>query len=242
MARGTSPRQASRSGPTCSRATHSRRSPPSTTSSTSCSSTPRRTTTSSCSSSRVPRSSRAPCSSPTTSLSHEELKPYSAARQADPTLESVTVPLDRGLEAERRPALTARCSTPTSGPATLRATAERRWSGSEFRLKYGQWRYQRVEVRSPGPTGNRLASVGDDATRAARHSRSRTRLCRIQPGIRREGRASGPLFLLFLPVARPLADGDRNGLGRERLEDEPEPLEELGVEQPALVVELLVHP
>ena len=31
-------------------------------------------------------------------LSHEELRPYSAARQADPTLESVTVPLDRGLE------------------------------------------------------------------------------------------------------------------------------------------------
>jgi predicted O-methyltransferase YrrM len=31
-------------------------------------------------------------------LSHEELKPYSVARQADPTLESVTVPLDRGLE------------------------------------------------------------------------------------------------------------------------------------------------
>ena len=31
-------------------------------------------------------------------LSHEELQPYSAARQADPTLESVTVPLDRGLE------------------------------------------------------------------------------------------------------------------------------------------------
>ena len=30
--------------------------------------------------------------------SHEELRPYSAARQADPTLESVTVPLDRGLE------------------------------------------------------------------------------------------------------------------------------------------------
>jgi predicted O-methyltransferase YrrM len=30
--------------------------------------------------------------------SHEELKPYSAARQSDPTLESVTVPLDRGLE------------------------------------------------------------------------------------------------------------------------------------------------
>ena len=32
-------------------------------------------------------------------LSHEEtLGPYSCARQADPTLESVTVPLDRGLE------------------------------------------------------------------------------------------------------------------------------------------------
>jgi predicted O-methyltransferase YrrM len=30
--------------------------------------------------------------------SHEELKAYSAARQADPTLESVTLPLDRGLE------------------------------------------------------------------------------------------------------------------------------------------------
>ncbi len=32
-------------------------------------------------------------------LSHvEHLGAYSAARQADPTLESVTVPLDRGLE------------------------------------------------------------------------------------------------------------------------------------------------
>ncbi len=31
-------------------------------------------------------------------LSHEELRAYSVARQADPTLESVTVPLDRGLE------------------------------------------------------------------------------------------------------------------------------------------------
>jgi predicted O-methyltransferase YrrM len=31
-------------------------------------------------------------------LSHRELASYSAARQADPTLESVTVPLDRGLE------------------------------------------------------------------------------------------------------------------------------------------------
>jgi predicted O-methyltransferase YrrM len=31
-------------------------------------------------------------------LSHEELHAYSAARQADPKLVSVTVPLDRGLE------------------------------------------------------------------------------------------------------------------------------------------------
>jgi caffeoyl-CoA O-methyltransferase len=32
-------------------------------------------------------------------LSHEEtLGPYTRARQSDPTLESVTVPLDRGLE------------------------------------------------------------------------------------------------------------------------------------------------
>jgi predicted O-methyltransferase YrrM len=31
-------------------------------------------------------------------VSHEELHPYSAARQADPSLVSVTVPLDRGLE------------------------------------------------------------------------------------------------------------------------------------------------
>ena len=31
-------------------------------------------------------------------LSHEELRAYSKARQADPTLSSVTVPLDRGLE------------------------------------------------------------------------------------------------------------------------------------------------
>jgi predicted O-methyltransferase YrrM len=31
-------------------------------------------------------------------LSHEELKAYSQARQSDPTLESLTVPLDRGLE------------------------------------------------------------------------------------------------------------------------------------------------
>jgi predicted O-methyltransferase YrrM len=30
--------------------------------------------------------------------SHDELGAYSAARQADPTLESVTLPLDRGLE------------------------------------------------------------------------------------------------------------------------------------------------
>jgi hypothetical protein len=39
-------------------------------------------------------------------------------------------------------------------------SAERRWSGvGDF--KYGQWRYQLVEVCPRDPTGNRLASVGD---------------------------------------------------------------------------------
>jgi hypothetical protein len=41
-----------------------------------------------------------------------------------------------------------------------RITAERRWSGvGDF--KYGQWRYQLVEVCPRDLTGNRLASVGD---------------------------------------------------------------------------------
>ena len=45
------------------------------------------------------RSSPAVSSSPTTCSSHvETLGAYSAARQADPSLSSVTVPLDRGLE------------------------------------------------------------------------------------------------------------------------------------------------
>ena len=80
-------------------------------------------------------------------LSHEEtLGAYSRARQADPTLESVTVPLDRGLELSvvlRQP------DTPPGGLTDLlplsyiSPTAERRWSGSEI-FKYGQWRYQRV--------------------------------------------------------------------------------------------------
>jgi hypothetical protein len=39
-------------------------------------------------------------------------------------------------------------------------SAERRWSGvGDF--KYGQWRYQLVEVCPRNLTGNRLASVGD---------------------------------------------------------------------------------
>ncbi len=72
-------------------------------------------------------------------LSHPEvLGRYSAARQADPTLESVTVPLDRGLELSVVLRAASDCY--------LWVTAERRWSGSDF-IKYGQWRYQRVEVR-----------------------------------------------------------------------------------------------
>ena len=70
-------------------------------------------------------------------LSHvDTLGAYSAARQADPTLESVTVPLDRGLE----------LSVVLRWTATFCLTTERRWSGSD-RFKYGQWRYQRVEAR-----------------------------------------------------------------------------------------------
>ena len=44
--------------------------------------------------------------------------------------------------------------------AIVSASAERRWSGvGDF--KYGQWRYQLVEVCPRNLTGNRLASVGD---------------------------------------------------------------------------------
>ncbi len=50
-------------------------------------------------------------------LSHADpLTPYSAARQADPTLESVTVPLDRGLELS---VVLLRLSSPTSGSLSL---------------------------------------------------------------------------------------------------------------------------
>jgi predicted O-methyltransferase YrrM len=70
-------------------------------------------------------------------LSHVEvLGAYSQARQADPTLESVTVPLDRGLE----------LSVVLRATGNLSSTAERRWSESGD-FQYGQWRYQRVEVR-----------------------------------------------------------------------------------------------
>ena len=53
-------------------------------------------------------------------LSHEEtLGAYSRARQADPALESVTVPLDRGIE----------FSAVLERIARVSSTAERRWSG-----------------------------------------------------------------------------------------------------------------
>ena len=74
-------------------------------------------------------------------LSHADpLAEYSAARQADPTLESVTLPLDRGLELSRRP-YRPFLTVPGPGPGHVRngvrphrtarvaATAERRWSG-----------------------------------------------------------------------------------------------------------------
>ena len=68
------------------------------TASTSSSSTPGRTTTSCCSSSRGPSSTRAGSSSPTTSRRAPTVEAYAAARQADPTLVSVTVPIGHGLE------------------------------------------------------------------------------------------------------------------------------------------------
>ena len=60
-----------------------------------------------------------------------------------------------------REAVEARAPTSVlTGPVDFRSTAERRWSGvGDF--KYGQWRYQLVEVCPRDLTGNRLASVGD---------------------------------------------------------------------------------
>ena len=53
-----------------------------------------------------------------------------------------------------------RSTSVLTGPVDFRLTAERRWSGvGDF--KYGQWRYQLVEVCPRDLTGNRLASVGD---------------------------------------------------------------------------------
>ena len=71
-------------------------------------------------------------------LSHAEtLAAYSAARQADPSLVSTTVPLDRGLRALRCPPL---------GPLSSRLTRKGGGPDSE-RFKYGQRRYQRVGTR-----------------------------------------------------------------------------------------------
>ena len=61
-------------------------------------------------------------------LSHEEtLGTYSRARQADPTLLSVTVPLDRGLELST--VLADAGSATAGGRGYSGSTAERRWSG-----------------------------------------------------------------------------------------------------------------
>ena len=79
----------------------------------------------------------------------------------------------------------------------FRLTAERRWSGvGDF--KYGQWRYQLVEVCPRDLTGNRLASVGDSRERAAVIGRKR--LYEVQAGIRTEGPRKGPF--VFLEPAR----------------------------------------
>ena len=71
-------------------------------------------------------------------LSHAEtLAEYSAARQADPSLVSTTVPLDRGLELS---------VVLRSGPLDFRLTRKGGGPDSE-RFKYGQRRYQRVGTR-----------------------------------------------------------------------------------------------
>ena len=67
-------------------------------SSTSCSSMRKRRTTRRCSGSPARSLELGALVIADNVLSHEELHPYSAARQADPSLVSVTVPLDRGLE------------------------------------------------------------------------------------------------------------------------------------------------
>ena len=89
-------------------------------------------------------------------LSHADpLAEYSKARQADPTLESVTVPLDRGLELSV--VLTTFLTSPGTCPRTClewRTSFPNGYScvnrGKEVvrldRFQYGQWRYQRVEA------------------------------------------------------------------------------------------------
>ena len=79
-------------------------------------------------------------------LSHvETLGAYSAARQADPTLSSVTVPLDRGLE------LTTILTSGLTAPYHW-ITTERRWSDLGNRQN-GQWRYSLVGACPRDPRG-----------------------------------------------------------------------------------------
>src|SRR5262245_50613483 len=123
------------------------------------------------------------------------------------------------------------------------ATAERRWSGSDFR-QYGQWRYQRVGVPSPGPTGNRLASVGDTAFRAARSrlpGPEQEAPLPLRAGYCDEGPRKRPLT--FLPEVRSGRDalGRCNGFRRERRQVQPELLEHLAVEQSPFAIEPLVR-
>ena len=117
--------------------------------STSCSSTPGRTTTRRSSSSPARGCEAGAVVVADNVISHGALAAYSAARQADPTLVSVTVPLDNGLEVTS--ALDRR--------VTIGLTAERRWSG--------RWRFpvRAVEVLarrgvSPGPEGESSSQRG----------------------------------------------------------------------------------
>src|SRR5439155_10236440 len=144
-----------------------------------------------------------------------------------------------------RPRTRAECDLAVARPCGSRVlryragTAERRWSGSDFR-QYGQWRYQRVGVPSPGPTGNRLASVGDVAFRAARSDyRDRSRKAPLP--LRAGNCDEGPPWAAPRICSGSNSVGGRDGLRRESGQVQPELFEDLAVEEAAFAVEPFVR-
>src|SRR5579862_1602851 len=207
------------------RASSSRRSR---TSSTSCSSTRRRTTTRSGSRSRAGRSSQAACSSPTTS-SPTPTRSRSIRRRGRPT---------PTFSASPSRSTAAWSSASFCADRFLRyicSTAERRWSGSDFR-QYGQWRYQRVEAQSPRPpreTPSQRRGRRDPRRSAQLPSRSRIAPLPIRAGNRNKGPRKRPLILCRDALR------NRDCFRGERRQVKPELLEQLTVEETALVVEAL---